>query len=133
VLQLTSYTRRGNNPNEAYGKLNQMEVNLEQLTPTTPFSATAEIYSLTYDLSSPATNYETYTLVNTTTLSFTYENFLSLPAVKMAFSVKRSLIVSLILIITSFFGSSYDFYQIFKTEVQTTTHWCIHTKTLNLM
>jgi len=84
-----TYFRRGNMPNEAYGKLSQMEVNFEQLKTTSSVSATIEVWSLTYDLSSPSTNYESYSFVSSDPLTFTYSKFLSLPAVKMAFSVRR--------------------------------------------
>lgn len=80
--------RRGNNPNEKFGKPSQMEVNFENLTSADNFTATCELYVLTYDFSLPPP-YERYDLVLTQTLNFTRNNFVSLPAVKMSMSLRR--------------------------------------------
>ncbi|KAJ5079220.1 hypothetical protein M0811_04241 [Anaeramoeba ignava] len=80
--------KRGNMPNEAYGKNSQMEVNIENITTSASFNITMAIWSLVYDLEQPAPH-ETYNYNQTLQIELVQRPCLSFPALKLAFKLRR--------------------------------------------
>lgn len=87
---ITSFFKRGLQPNEAYGKDSALQVMIEQLTISTNTSVTLSVYGMNYDLSNPGSNYEDYVLETTVTVPLLYGSFYSLPAVEMHIKLNRS-------------------------------------------
>eukprot|EP01107_Rhizomastix_libera_P001785 TRINITY_DN12_c0_g1_i3.p1 TRINITY_DN12_c0_g1~~TRINITY_DN12_c0_g1_i3.p1 ORF type:complete len:2440 (-),score=653.16 TRINITY_DN12_c0_g1_i3:246-7565(-) len=83
------YFKRGNMPNEGWGKSSHMGINLERVASTADsINVTVQVYDMSYDLSASAP-YETYTAGKTYTVTLKRIVALSLPALKMEFTLNR--------------------------------------------
>lgn len=85
-----AYFKRGLAPNEAYGLPSYLGVLFEELNTTDNITAGLKIYQMKYDISSAATNYETYILSSNSSINLTYGAFFSLPALEVHVKVNRT-------------------------------------------
>ena len=81
------YFKRGLMPNENYGQASKCEVYLENLTVTTNFTVTIDIYSLKYDFS--VSGFESLTKETTETQLAEYKPFFSYPCLYIENKLKR--------------------------------------------
>ncbi|KAJ3426543.1 hypothetical protein M0812_26109 [Anaeramoeba flamelloides] len=87
---LRIYFKRGNMPNESHGVANQLEVNFEEYNSVAAeITLSMDVYALTYDLSSPQTDYETYKLSHTESLEISKRGCFICPAIRMEFVLSR--------------------------------------------
>ena len=68
---VTIYFKRGLMPDESNDNDSNQQINFEGITTKSNIPVTITLYAMKYDLSSPDTNYESYTVVSSFSTSYT--------------------------------------------------------------
>ena len=89
---VTIYFKRGLMPDESNDNDSNQQINFEGITTKSNIPVTITLYAMKYDLSSPDTNYESYTVVSSFSTSYTmkYCPFWSFPALIIKNTMNRN-------------------------------------------